>query len=141
MSLLSDIAVRIEPPRAAAAGLGGGIAAILSELAALLARLGAAGDTAMIDLRSLPMSAADRMLLQQTLGDGEVHATLRAQGLSPARETGFPGVWWIEHRDPEGGLMAELLEVAPFPQILASVPDEITAAAAALRAHNLRSAP
>jgi hypothetical protein len=125
----------------APAGLGGGIAAILSELATLLERLAGRDDTAMIDLSSLPMSAADRLALKRALGDGEVHATLEAQGASTAHETGVAGVWWIEHRDPHGALLAELLEVARFPQILASAPDEIASAAAALRARNSPAVP
>lgn len=146
MSRLSEIAIRVEslPPLApesvdpgvTPAGLGGGLAALLSELATLLERLAARDETAMIDLRSLPMSAADRILLQRALGDGEVHATLQAQGISTARETGVAGVWWVEHRDAHDQLLAELLEVARFPQILASAPDEIQHAAAALQARN-----
>jgi hydrogenase-1 operon protein HyaF len=146
MSRLSEIPVRVESlpqsarqsvaPSISPAGLGGGLSAILSELATLLERLAASDETAMIDLRSLPMSAADRTLLQSALGDGEVHATLKAQGLSTARETGVAGVWWIEHRDAHDGLLAELLEVARFPQILASAPDEIRNAASALQARN-----
>jgi hydrogenase-1 operon protein HyaF len=146
MSRLSEIPVRVEglpqsvDPSMTPAGLGGGIAAILSELAVLLERLAASDETAMIDLRSLPMSAADRILLQRALGDGEVHATLQAQGTSTARETGVAGVWWIEHRDAHDALLAELLEVARFPQILASAPDEIQQAAAALQARNSAAA-
>jgi len=150
MSRLSDIPVRVEGlPQSAPqsgtssttpAGLGGGLAAILSELATLLGRLAASEETAMIDLRSLPMSPADRILLQRALGDGEVHATLKAQGLSTARETGVAGVWWIEHRDAHDELCAELLEVARFPQILASAPDEIQDAAVALQARNSAAA-
>jgi hydrogenase-1 operon protein HyaF len=150
MSRLRDIPVRVESlpqsatpngrpsvdPGVMPAGLGGGIAAILSELATLLERLAARDETAMIDLRSLPMSAADRTLLQRALGDGEVRATLQAQGVSTARETGVAGVWWIEHRDAHDELLAELLEVARFPQILASAPDEIQSAATALQARN-----
>lgn len=123
-------------PAGTAAGLGGGIGAILSELAALLERLAARDESAMIDLRSLPMNAADRVELQGALGNGEVLATLEAQGVSTLRETGVAGVWWVEHRDAQGALLAELLEVTRCPQILASAPDEIRRAAAALGARN-----
>ena len=40
-------------------------------------------------------------------------------------ETRMSGVWWVEHRDAQGKLMAELLEVAQVPAILASASDEI----------------
>jgi hydrogenase-1 operon protein HyaF len=152
VSRLSEIPVRVEglvrtsaqvPTAAVAAtpapalpGLGGGIAAILSELATLLERLATQGESAMIDLSSLPMSDNDRIELQRVLGTGEVCATLDAQGLSTVRETGFAGVWWIDHRNASGEPLAELLEVGLCPQILASAPDEVLSAAGALRARN-----
>jgi hydrogenase-1 operon protein HyaF len=149
MSRLSQIPVRVEgtlpaphwtspapkpaPDGERSAGLGGGIAAILMELATCLDHLAQHDESAVIDLRSLPMSPSDRRELQQALGDGEVQATLNAEGASTLRETQFAGIWWIEHRDRDGELVAELLEVARFPQILSTVTDEIALAAAALR--------
>jgi hypothetical protein len=119
MSRLSEIPVRIEGTLPAAArvaartapdlppltshersgGLGGGVAAILMELAIRLDRLAKQGESTVIDLRSLPMSTADRLELQESLGNGEVQATLNAEGPSTLRETQFAGIWWIEHRD------------------------------------------
>ena len=143
MSRLSEIPIRIEggalpggpapsdgaPP----GGLGGGVSAILTELASLLERLAESHIPASIDLRSLPMSPQDRSELQRALGEGEVRATVSAQGLSSICETGVSGVWWVEHRNAQGELIAELLEVTPVPQILARASDEIAAAAHALR--------
>jgi hydrogenase-1 operon protein HyaF len=114
-------------------GLGGGVAAILTELVTLLERLADKDEPAMIDLRSLPMSPQDRVELQRALGDGEVLASVNAQGLSNIRETGVAGVWWVEHRDSQGELVAEMIEVTRVPQILASASDEIAAGARALR--------
>ena len=134
MTRLSDIAIRVEPGMAGApavtGGLGGGVAAILTELVTLLERL---GTPAAIDLRSLPMSPQDRVELERALGEGEVQATVNARGLSTVRETRIAGVWWIEHRDPQGELVAELLEVTRVPEILAGAPDDIAAAAQTLR--------
>jgi hydrogenase-1 operon protein HyaF len=158
MNRLSGIPVRVEgvlpaaartapEPRSAAGsersgGLGGGVAAILMELATCLDRLAQHEESAVIDLRSLPMSPSDRLELQQALGSGEVEATLNAEGASTLRETQFAGIWWIEHRDRDGEVTAELLEVARFPQILGTVTDEIALAAAALRGQiNGTSAP
>jgi len=151
VSRLTEIPIRIEPsgqirpPRLAesaradespstVAGLGGGVMAILAELVGLLERLASGELPASIDLRSLPMSPQDRLALQSVLGDGEVQATLDAHGLSNIRETRVPGLWWVEHRDPEGELIAESIEVTRMPQILMSALDEIGAGAAALRA-------
>lgn len=132
MKRLADIPIRIEPPQASG-GLGGGVTAILSEIVRLLEHLAAADAPAAIDLRSLPMSPQDRTELQCALGEGEVQATVNAEGVSRIHETGVPGVWWVEHRDRNGELIAEMLEVTRVPQILASADDEIAASARALR--------
>jgi hypothetical protein len=132
LSRLSDIAIRIEPPRALG-GLGGGVTAILSELLTLLERLEDRQESAAIDLRSLPMSADDLAELRRALGEGEVRATLDAEGISAIRETKVPGVWWVEHRDRHGELMAELIEVTRVPQILMTASEEIATGARLLR--------
>jgi hydrogenase-1 operon protein HyaF len=120
-------------PPVIAGGLGGGVAAILTELVTLLDRLIESQTPAAIDLRSLPMSPQDRVELKRALGEGEVRATVDAQGLSTVCETRISGVWWVEHRDPQGELAAELLEVTRVPEILASAPDDIAAGAQTLR--------
>jgi hydrogenase-1 operon protein HyaF len=132
MSRLTDIGIRIEAPTRRG-GLGGGVAAVLSELVGMLERVALGGDAATIDLRSLPMSPQDRIELQQTLGQGEVQATLSAEGVSTLHETGVSGVWWVEHRDRHGELIAELIEVVAIPQILAASRDEMIAGGRALR--------
>jgi len=151
MSRLAGIPIRIEPSARNQApagieapagigtsppvgGLGGAMGAILSELATLLDGLLNAEAPGTIDLRSLPLSPPDRAELLRVLGQGEVQATVNAEGLSMLRETGVSGVWWVEHFDPRGELIAELLEVTRVPQLLASASDEILAGARALRA-------
>lgn len=132
MSRLSDIAIRIEAP-VRIGGLGGGVAAVLSELVGMLDNLAHGGEAATIDLRSLPMSPEDRSELQSALGQGEVRATLNAEGVSVLQETGMSGVWWIEHRNQDGDLIAELIEVTAFPQILGASIEEMAASVCALR--------
>ncbi len=132
MSRLADIPIKIENA-AATFGLGGGVTAILAELATLLDRFAADRQPATIDLRSLPMSPQDRSALQRALGEGEVHATFEAEGVSTVRETSIAGLWWIEHRNQDGELIAELLEVARVPEILSRAHDEIAAGGHALR--------
>jgi hydrogenase-1 operon protein HyaF len=139
MSRLTEIPIRSEPPApiespAEVGGLDGGIAAILSELVTLLERLAMGEVPGAIDLRSLPMSSLDRVELQRVLGDGEVQATVNAQGLSRMRETRVSGVWWVERFNPQGELVAELIDVSRAPEILSSASDEIAAGARALRA-------
>jgi hypothetical protein len=79
------------------------------------------------------MSAEDRIELQTTLGQGEVHATLNCQGVSTLRETGVSGVWWVGHNDERGELVAELIEVCAIPKILEASNEEMAAGADALR--------
>lgn len=132
LSRLADIPIRLEA-LSANGGLGGGVTALLTELATLLERFAEDEESAAIDLLSLPMGPQDRALLQRALGEGEVRATIDAEGVSTIRETHIGGVWWVEHRDRDGELIAELLEVTRVPAILASAPDEIAAGGRALR--------
>jgi hydrogenase-1 operon protein HyaF len=132
VSRLSEISVRVEVP-ARVGGLGGGVQAVLSELANMLEALAGGAPSAAIDLRSLPMSPQDRIELQAALGDGEVRATLTAGGMSILRETALSGVWWIEHRDEKEELIAELIEVGTFPAILETSLDEAALSARTLR--------
>jgi hydrogenase-1 operon protein HyaF len=132
MIRLAQIPIRIEPA-IAADGLGGGITAVLFEIVTLLERLVTVAAPAAIDLRSLPLNPQDRAELQRVLGEGEVKATLNADGISSIQETRVPGVWWVEHRDRHGELIAELIEVTRVPEILASAANEIAAGARALR--------
>jgi hydrogenase-1 operon protein HyaF len=131
MSRLAGIPIRVEPP-ARVDGLGGGVTAILHEIVTLLERLATANEPSAIDLRSLPMSPLDRTELKRALGEGEVQATLTAEGISTIQETRIPGVWWIEHRDAQDQLIAELIDVTYVPEILARVSAEIAAGARAL---------
>jgi hydrogenase-1 operon protein HyaF len=135
---LADIAIRMEPliapgPPMRTGGLGGGVIALLTELAGMLERLAGGARPAAIDLLSLPISPQDRAMLQEVLGDGEVRATVHAAGISSIRETRVSGLWWVEHRDVQGEVIAESIEVTRVPDILSSAPDEIAAAARDLR--------
>ncbi len=131
MSRLAGIPIRVEPP-ARVDGLGGGVTAILHEIVRLLERLAAADEPSAIDLRSLPMSPVDRVELKRVLGEGEVRATLNAEGISTIQETRIPGVWWIEHRNLQDQLIVELIDINCIPEILSRTASEIAAGARAL---------
>ncbi len=121
-------------PGTQSAGLGRGVYAIVTELEGLLNALVRRRVAGVIDLRSLPMSDLDRSQLREVLGGGEVQASFHADGISRFSETGVAGIWWVEHRDRDGELIAELLEVAAVPEILCSAPDEIALASSVLQA-------
>ncbi len=36
------------------------------------------------------------------------------------RETQYPGVWWLTHRNEQGGIVTELIEITEVPAILKS---------------------
>ena len=98
--------------------LTGQAEAVLSEVADLLARLLATGEEGSIDLRSLPLSPADRDWLDERLGRGEVEIILDAGGRSSLYETAYSGVWKVVHRDTEERVVSEFIEVSHVPAIV-----------------------
>lgn len=143
MSRLSEIPVRVEGlgGRSAAerggpqpgVGLGGGVIAVLHELASLLERLRDEDEPGAVDLGTMPMAPADHEQLRTALGEGEVDATVTANGTSRVRETGVHGIWWIEHHDGQGRVQAEFLEVSRLPAILRTHPADVGAGLDRLR--------
>lgn len=107
------------------AGLTGNAAAVLREIAALLARLTASGEGGAVDLTALPLTPADRDWLAAQLGQGEVEITLRTGGESTLRESAYPGVWWVRHHNEAGTLVSELIEVCHIPEIVPAHPADI----------------
>jgi hydrogenase-1 operon protein HyaF len=107
---------------------------LLREVARALTALAETGARDAIDLRSLPLTAADREDLEVALGRGEASVTLQAAGLSEVWETRFAGVWWLRHLGGDGRVAAEVIEITPIPDIVVAHAQDIAAAAAALRA-------
>ena len=106
---------------------------LLREIAQHLDRLAATGEAAAIDLRSLPMTDADRRELDEALGHGDVAAMLDVAGESEIRETGYAGVWWVRHFGADGKIAAERIEICTVPDILITHESDIAAAGARLR--------
>jgi hydrogenase-1 operon protein HyaF len=92
--------------------------ALLVEVAGLLLRLIEEGEEGAVDLLGLPLSPFCVAELERRLGRGEINAVLEAFGRSEVRETSFPGVWWMQHADESGRVIARLIEVAVVPNIL-----------------------
>lgn len=107
---------------------------ILAEIARSLDRLSRRGEAAVIDLRGLPLGAADRDRLEAALGRGEVTVTVEAAGRTEIFETAFAGVWWVRHLGATGMPLTERIEIAPVPEALPAHPDDIAAAARRLAA-------
>ena len=85
-----------------------------------------------IDLSSLPFGPGELDKLEATLGEGELSAQLDALGTSRIRETTYPGVWWIEHRNVNDEVVGRYLEVTRLPDILSSQDADIMAGRARL---------
>jgi hydrogenase-1 operon protein HyaF len=112
----------------------GNIRALLSEIAALLEKLVASGETGMIDLNSLPFAPGEYEQLRQTLGQGEIATRIEAIGPSEIIETRYPGVWWVTHYNVEGDIVADILEVTAIPEIIRSQPEDVRNGLARLKA-------
>lgn len=78
-----------------------------------------------IDLSGL--DAAALTLLDQTLGEGEVSAIVRAPRRAHIQETAFAGVWRVRELDASGAAVAERIETG-------AVPEAVPAAMAAMAA-------
>jgi hydrogenase-1 operon protein HyaF len=107
------------------AGLSGNAPVLLHEIAELARRLLDSGESSAIDLRALPLTLADLDWLRETLGHGQVTATLDAEGESTLTETVCPGVWWVTHRNENGAVASEFIEVTFVPELLKAHPDDV----------------
>ncbi|MEC3862772.1 hydrogenase expression/formation C-terminal domain-containing protein [Mesobacterium sp. TK19101] len=106
---------------------------LVVEIADRLTALAQTGDQSAIDLRALPMTAADRADLEAFLGRGEVTADLSVAGRSEVWETRFAGVWWLRHLMADGRVAAETIEITRIPDLLVAASEDVATAASNLR--------
>jgi HupH hydrogenase expression protein, C-terminal conserved region len=105
---------------------------VMREIMQRLSVLATSGEGGAIDLHSLPMTQADRGELEQSLGRGDVEATLNVAGTSEIWETRYSGVWWLRHFGADDKIATERIEITAIPEILVAHCADITAAAARL---------
>ena len=105
---------------------------ILHEIRHALARLSESGETAIIDLRSIPLAPGEEDIIIKTLGRGEVNAILNALGPSEIIETRFAGVWLVTHFNENESIVSRFIEVTVMPDVLKSQAEDITLALDAL---------
>ena len=74
------------------------------------------------------LDAANRQILNEVLGEGEVSIIVTGDGEVRAQESVFAGVWRVQEFAPGGALRRDVIEVGPVPEIA------ILAARAASRA-------
>lgn len=111
----------------------GNVRPILNEVLHAVDRLLETGEPTTIDLAGLPFGPGELEHLEATLGTGELEATLDALGTSRIRETAFPGVWWLEHRNASDEVVGRYLEITRVPEILSSQEADIAAGRAHLK--------
>lgn len=122
---LDDIAIVTVSAVALPAALSGNAAVLLREIADRVRRLIDSGESAAIDLLAMPLNAADLDWLRERLGVGEISITLDADGESTLNETSCPGVWWVMHHNPAGGVMAAFIEVTHVPELVKAHVDDV----------------
>lgn len=101
---------------------------VLNELLHALNELLTHGKQTTIDINSLPFGTFDEERLSTALGRGEVVATICTLGESRVTETAYPGVWWVEHCNEQGAVVARLIEVTYMPEILKAQPEDVATA-------------
>jgi hydrogenase-1 operon protein HyaF len=125
MTTLGDIEVQVQ-------AMHGNVQPILNEVLHALDRLIDNDEATTIDLASLPFAPGELDALEAALASGEVSAQLDALGTSIIRETFYPGVWWIEHRNVYDEVVGRYLEITRMPEILSSQITDIRAGRARL---------
>ena len=121
-----------DPARARDYPFYGNVRPLLNEVLHAVDRLLDTGEPTTIDLATLPFGPGELEHLEATLGSGELCATLDSLGTSHIRETAYPGVWWLEHRNAADEVVGRFLEITRTPEILSSQDADITAGRAHL---------
>jgi len=106
---------------------------VLAEVARMLDALANGGRSDAIDLRSLPLTDADRAELRELLGEGEVRVELDIAGRSTVHETAYAGAWWVRHYGAGDKVASEEIAICPVPEILKSPEADVRAAASRLQ--------
>ncbi|MDT8408068.1 MAG: hydrogenase expression/formation C-terminal domain-containing protein [Wenzhouxiangellaceae bacterium] len=132
------IPVKIKPMHQGSApdddgSIGGGVHALGHEIQSCLEKLAASGESSMIDLKTLPMAPGEYDDIKTMLGQGELDLVLDMDGPTRIRETAYPGVWWIQHKDRNDQILSEIIEISRVPDFLAIQADQVTESAKRLR--------
>jgi len=122
---LDAIPIHVITPPSGEPGLTGNAPPLLRELAEQVKRLLESGETSAIDLSALPLTPADLDWLHEKLGTGEIAVTLQANGESTLNETACPGIWWVTHRNEQGAVTSQFIEVAFVPELVKAHPQDV----------------
>lgn len=101
---------------------------LLHEIKHALDKLIKKGETAIIDLRSIPLAPGEEEKILNTLGHGEIQVQLDALGISEIIETRYAGVWVITHYNEDNEIIGRFIEITTMPDILGSQTEDVMAA-------------
>lgn len=110
----------------------GNLRPVMHEIRQALSDLIVHGTHGMIDLHSLPFSPQEYAALDEFLGEGEIDLTLNVLGKTRLRESGYAGIWRIEHFDGNDKRIGYFIEIGHVPEILRSQCDDIKEGLAAM---------
>ena len=122
---LDVIPIHVIHPSSGEPGLSGNAPPLLRELAEQVRHLLETGEPSAIDLSALPLTPADLDWLHEKLGGGEIAVTLQAGGESTLDETACAGVWWVTHRNEQGAVASQFIEVAFVPELVKAHPADV----------------
>jgi len=118
VSGLDSISVNVETAT-------GNVRPLLYEIQHALRRLSLGEGGTVIDLRSLPLAPGEEQQLEDELGQGEICAEIDALGQTTIRESSYPGVWLVTHRNTDQEIISKFIEVSFCPDLLKSQMDDI----------------
>ena len=107
---------------------------LLHEIRHAVTRWLDSGEATSIDLRGIPMALGEEQRIIDTLGTGEVQASMTALGPSEIVETRFPGVWRVTHYNSENEVIGKFIEICDMPQVLKAQTEDIREGLAQLTA-------
>ena len=105
----------------------GNVTPLLHEIRHALEQWLDKGEEHAIDLRGIPMTAAEEQKLTEVLGEGELAARLSLVGISEVIETRFPAVWMITHYNEDDTIVGRYIEICEIPAILKSQQEDARA--------------
>ncbi|RRQ22861.1 hydrogenase expression/formation C-terminal domain-containing protein [Thiohalobacter thiocyanaticus] len=72
-----------------------------------------------------PCRSPSTRCFREWLGVGEVRIELDSLGPTSIHETAYPGIWWVVHRNRDGEIMTQQVEVTACPEIIRSQQEDI----------------
>jgi hydrogenase-1 operon protein HyaF len=98
---------------------------LLHEVKHALDNLIKTGESAIIDLRSIPLAPGEEDKILNVLGRGEVQSQLNALGPSEIFETEYAGVWVVTHYNDDNDIIGRFIEITFMPDILCSQTEDV----------------